>query len=263
MWSMSGLALDTRPPQQPVPVARPPWWRIPIEIALVGAFLLMYKAIIVTAGQGVGVEARRNGRAIIKAERWLHIYNEQAVQGIFLPDVPVLMRFFNFYYGSIHFAATLGTLIWLYFYRQHAYRAWRNLLAAISVISILGYWLYPVAPPRMFPGFVDSLDAYGGIWSYKTGVAETLANQYAAMPSLHTGWSLWVGLTLFSLAMTRLLRVLALVHPTITVLGIVVTGNHFWLDAVGSFAVVVVAIALCRGPIRRVTPEPLPLRLNR
>jgi PAP2 superfamily len=257
---MSSAAVAARAPQRPsTPPARRPKllsWRVAVQVALIAAFLMLYKAVIVVAGQDVGVEARRNGRAIIRAERILGIYNEQAVQAVFTPDFAVLVRFFNFYYGSVHFAATLCVLAWLYFRRPDAYRPWRNLLGAVSVISIFGYWLYPVAPPRMFPGFVDTLDFYGGIWSYKAGVAETLANQYAAMPSLHTGWSMWCGLALFCLATRRTHRALAVFHPTITVLGIVITGNHFWLDAVGAFAVVAVAVALCRGPLRRAILTP-------
>lgn len=220
-------------------------WDVAKQVGSIGAFLLLYKIVIVAAGRDVRSEAVRHGRQIISIERFLGIYNELSVQDVFIPAATWLVRVFNFYYGSVHFAATISVLIWLYFAKPNAYRAWRNMLAAVSVLSISGYWFYPVAPPRMFPGYVDTLQAYGGIWSYKTGVAETLANQYAAMPSLHTGWSMWCGLALFTLGRRRVVRLLGLLHPTFTVLGIVITGNHFWLDAVGGFAVVAVAVALC------------------
>ena len=240
-------------------------WLFVRQLLLIIGFLVMYKWIIVAAGDDVRPQALRNTHQVIAFERHLGIFNEQRVQEFMIQKVEWLIRVFNVYYGSVHFAATLAVLTWLFFTRHETYAAWRNLLATISVISIGGYWFYPVAPPRMFDGsdigvanlgFVDAMQRYPGIWSYKAGVAEKIANQYAAMPSLHTGWSVWCGLALFTMGRKRWIRTLGLLHPTITVLGIVITGNHFWLDAVAALFVVALALALCRVPLRRAVAQP-------
>jgi hypothetical protein len=258
-----GIAVTTPPLPQQRPVrarSRLLSFAAARQVVLIVAFLLMYKVVIVIAGDDVRGAALRNSGRIIDAERVLGIFNEAEVQRLVIDYAEFSIRPFNIYYGSVHFAFTATMLVWLFLRREHAYRAWRNLLATISTVSLLGYWLTPVAPPRMFDGstvelpnfgFVDTMASYPGVWSYKTGAAETLANQYAAMPSLHTGWAMWCGLVLFTMGRRHWQRVLALAHPTITVLGIVITGNHFWFDAIGSFAVTAVAIAVCRPQLRR------------
>jgi hypothetical protein len=257
----TSAAVSTRPEAAGVATPRPSLWSLGAlrQVGLIAGFLMAYKVVIVLAGDDVRGEALRHSGYVIDIERWFQIFNEMQVQRWVIDHAEFVIRAFNVYYGSVHFAATAAVLGWLFLRRATAFAAWRNFLAAISGISLLGYWLVPVAPPRMFDGstqglpsfqFVDTMAAYPGIWSYKTGAAETLANQYAAMPSLHTGWAIWCGLALFTLGSRRWIRMIGLAHPTITVLGIVITGNHFWLDAIGSFVVIGAAIALCRRPLR-------------
>jgi hypothetical protein len=81
--------------------------------------------------------------------------------------------------------------------------------------------------------FVDTLDTVGGLWSYHSSAAKAIANPFAAMPSLHFGWALWCATLLWSFARHRTVRALSVIYPLLTLLAIVVTANHFWLDAVG------------------------------
>jgi hypothetical protein len=102
-------------------------------------------------------------------------------------------------------------------------------------VALLGYYFFPLAPPRLMNGgdFVDTVVVHHTWGSMASGDLKHMSNQYAAMPSMHIGWSLWCGLTIFALASVPWVRVLGLLYPAATLLVIVSTANHFWLDAVG------------------------------
>ena len=109
------------------------------------------------------------------------------------------------------------------------------MLFATTAVALLGYYLYPLAPPRLVPGgdFIDTVVVHNTWGSMASGDLKNMSNQYAAMPSMHIGWSLWCGLTIFALASVPWVKVLGLLYPTLTLVVIVATANHFWLDAVG------------------------------
>jgi hypothetical protein len=104
-------------------------------------------------------------------------------------------------------------------------------------------------PPRLLPsnyGFVDTLADFGGLWSFDSGAMSKVSNQYAAMPSLHFAWSTWSTLVLVPTMQRRWLRVLAVSYPAFTLFAIIVTGNHFWLDAVGGAVILAMGAAAGR-----------------
>ena len=82
-------------------------------------------------------------------------------------------------------------------------------------------------------GYVDTVEVFGGWAPLGAATVNRVSNQYAAMPSMHVGWSLWVALATFATTRRRLLRALAVVHPLVTIFVILVTGNHYWIDGVG------------------------------
>ena len=142
----------------------------------------------------------------------------------------------NVYYGTLHFIITAGLLVWVYLRRHQHYRQYRNLLGMTTALALIGYFAFPLAPPRMTPChdcFVDTLDTIGGLWSYHSSAAKAIANPFAAMPSLHFGWALWCGTLLWSFARNPFVRSFSVIYPAMTLLAIVVTANHYWLDAVG------------------------------
>jgi membrane-associated phospholipid phosphatase len=95
-------------------------------------------------------------------------------------------------------------------------------------------------PPRLLPesyGFVDTLAKYPTLWSFSSGQVAKLSNQYAAMPSVHCAWALFCACALVPRVRHTWAKVLAALYPVLTVVAIVLTGNHYWLDAVGGFAI--------------------------
>jgi hypothetical protein len=147
----------------------------------------------------------------------------------------------DYYYAVMHFVVVIGVLVWVYVKRPMNYRSARTALYATNGLAALGFWFYPLAPPRLLPnhGFIDTVVKYHTWGSWGSGGISKVSNQYAAMPSLHIAWSLWAGLTIFMLSSRWWARALALFYPVITFLVIIGTANHYTLDAAGG----VVALA--------------------
>lgn len=231
------------------------WWR---EVLYVLAFYGVYSAVRNTQGSAA-VSARHafnNAKQIIRWEEWLHIYNEEAVQQAFL-GARGFIQFWNVYYGTAHFVVTAGALIWLFRRRPERYALWRNTLAWTTGLALIGFALYPLMPPRLLApsyGFVDTLKEIGGLWSFDSGAMAKVSNQYAAMPSLHCGWALWVSFVLWPVATKAWARLLVVLYPLITVFCIVVTANHYYLDAVGGVVVFAWGYGMAWLTVHRLVP---------
>lgn len=233
------------------------WYR---EALRVLAFYYVYQTIRSLANHGnIRPRAFGNATRIVRWERALHIYVERSVQQAFIP-ARWFIKIMNVYYGTLHFIITAGLLVWVYHYRSYAYRRMRNLLGLTTALALIGYWAFPLAPPRSYPNnqFVDTLDVIGGLWSYQSSYAKAVANPFAAMPSLHFGWALWCGVVFYSLTKRRSTRALCVLYPLLTLFAIVVTANHYFLDAVGGTIIFVAAVFILRlAERRRLRSSPL------
>lgn len=193
--------------------------------------------------QALGL-AQRHGRAVADLQTWLHLPDERAVQAAVLPH-EWFVRLMGGFYGTAHFAVTLGVLGALLVRRPHRVVREGAVLAVATFLALGVFALYPVAPPRLMPAAlatVDTLQTVGGVWSYDHGVLEHISDPYAAMPSLHVGWATWVALVAWRLAGTTrrpaLWRALGTAHLALTLVAVVVTGVHWYLDAVAGAALV-------------------------
>ncbi|MFC9850811.1 phosphatase PAP2 family protein [Streptomyces prasinus] len=223
--------------------ARPPLLR---EFLLVAALFLVYKGGRRLA-TGHSEAALRNGHDVWELERLLRLPGEGAVQSLLLHGED-LVRLANTYYAAVHFPATAAFLIWLYLRRPIHYRWARRVLAAVTAAALVLHLAFPLAPPRMLAatGLVDTARVYGPS-VYGPPETDTLSNQFAAMPSLHFGWALMVAIGLVVATRSRW-RLLWLLHPLLTLLVIVGTANHFWLDAIVAAALLGTALAILRLP---------------
>ncbi|MFJ8195920.1 phosphatase PAP2 family protein [Streptomyces sp. NPDC096152] len=222
---------------------RPRLW---FEILLIGVSYWTY-SLIRNAVPEQKAEALRNADWIWRAEHRLGVAVEQSVNHA-VDAVNWLIVGMNYYYATLHFVVTVGVLLWLYRSHPGRYAATRLVLFATTGIALLGYYLYPLAPPRLMNGgrFVDTVQVHHTWGSMASGDLKHMSNQYAAMPSMHIGWSMWCGLTIFALATVPWVRVLGLVYPVATLVVIVATANHFWLDAVGGLLCLGVGFTLAR-----------------
>ncbi|MEV5987039.1 phosphatase PAP2 family protein [Streptomyces sp. NPDC052051] len=235
----------TEPEGEAAPaIRRPPLLR---ELLLVAGLFLVYKFGRQLAN-GHTDEALRNAHHVWQWERFLHLPGEGAVQAALLHG-EALVRFANTYYVAVHFPATAAFLIWLYL-RRPAHYVWaRRVLALVTGAALVLHLTFPLAPPRMLDtaGLVDTGQVYGPTVYGAVPETDSMANQFAAMPSLHFGWALMVALGLIAATRSRW-RPLWLLHPLLTLVVIVGTANHYWLDAIAAAALLGVALAVVRAP---------------
>jgi hypothetical protein len=209
---------------------------------------------------GTSAAALRNAKQIVSAERFLGLYHERAIQEAFL-RADWFIAFWNIYYGTIHFVLPVVALVWLYRTAPARYLVWRNALLFMLGFALIGFVLYPLTPPRLMPtryGFVDTAAEYFNFGPQITITFDAqgqpsaraireFGNLFAAMPSLHVGWSTWVTLALWPLVRRRWARALLALYPATVIFGIVVTANHWLLDAAGGWLVLALGYACSRG----------------
>jgi PAP2 superfamily len=213
------------------------------ELAIVVALLLLYKYGRFL-GKGHVETAVHNAHDVIGLERSLGVFTEARLQDLVVADTASI-RFLNAYYLIAHVAVTAAAFVWLYVRHPSTYRRFRDVMIVITITGMTLHLLLPLAPPRMFPrlGFVDTAKVFGPA-SYGAGSPyKGFANQFAAMPSLHFGWALVIAWAVL-LATTSRWRYLVLAHPVITLAAIVLTANHYWLDAVAASVLFAFALAV-------------------
>ncbi len=230
----------TRPTAAPV---RRPLWAF--EVLLLGAFYAAYAWIRDAHGRSTGDSHDRrvafaHGVDVLRAERTLHLDPERAFQAL-IPAHGFVVHFVNGAYLLAHVTVTLAVLVFLLVRRPAIYRRCRNALLLISAAALAMFALYPTAPPRLLPQahIRDTLEV-GGWWSLNHGGIERIADPYAAMPSLHLGWSTWVALSLAAAVGTGARRWLFALYPLFVTWVVLSTGAHWLLDTVAGAALALV-----------------------
>ncbi|MCW2862306.1 MAG: hypothetical protein JWP48_4014 [Actinoallomurus sp.] len=239
---------------------RPRWWR---EVVLIGALYLMYDGVrlLVAAGHH---EAFTNAHRVLSLERALGVSEEVTINHA-VSATPELGVPLSYAYATLHYLVTPVVLIWLWRSRPRCYRGARTALVTATLLGLLGFWFFPTAPPRMMPGFVDTLARYHewGWWAEAASAPKGLAgltNEFAAMPSLHVGWAAWCGWQVARNADWRWLRVVGAAYPVFMFIVVVGTANHYIADAVAGIAVILIGamIARIRERLRATRPADPP-----
>jgi hypothetical protein len=200
--------------------------------------------------------AQRHAARIVDLERGLHVFGEGAAQRA-VHHVAGLPALLGYAYVSLHMIVTAGALVWVYRRHRPDFAAFRNTLFVANAIAVLVYWLFPTAPPRLAGvGISDTVSSATSV-DLGGGTVSALYNPYAAVPSMHIGFSLIVALTVFRLAGNRAVRIAALAYPAFVLLVIVATGNHFFLDAAAGALVGLTALAAVTLAPRRQAAERL------
>jgi len=232
------------------------WW---VEIIAIVAFYMIYSAIR-NANEGGAGEAFENARELIGWQKALGINHEELLQDWALHFRPLIIAM-NYFYGSMHFVVTGGVGVFLFRRWSDDYPRWRNTLAISTGLALIGFITWPLMPPRLLPesyGFVDTLAKYPTFWSFNSGAVSKISNQFAAMPSVHCVWAMWCASIVVPRAQRDWVKVLFVLYPVGTVMAIVLTGNHYVLDAVGGFAVLGVGYVLARTFTRAGRGAPVP-----
>ena len=214
-------------------------------VLILGLFVVYRLARLVIAGQDD--VALSNAWWVWDVERALRLPDEEILQQWAL-QWPDLLKAANWYYVTVHFPITLGFLAWGWWKRPAAeYRYARRLITLLTALALVVHVLMPLAPPRMLfsLGFLDTMAVFGP--SAYDGSTAPLANQFAAMPSLHVGWALLIAFVVVRTLPGRG-RWLMVLHPSVTVAVVVATANHYWVDAIAAALLLGLAMAVVPTP---------------
>ena len=175
-----------------------------------------------------------HSRDLISLERGMHLFVEPSIQA-WASGSHAFMVIASWWYINAQTTITVAALLYLYLRHNKSFYFVRNMLMIGMGIALVGYVAFPTAPPRFMPewGFIDSVSDFTGVHvSSASASASALTNLYAAVPSMHVAFSLMIGWTLARLVRPRPLKVLWAVYPLLTSFVIIVTANHFLVDAV-------------------------------
>ena len=232
-----------------VPRRERPWWiTCGYELGLLGGLYGVY--MIARGAIGVEVaEARDRGLQILAIEQALRANIEQPMNEV-LTALPAAGIAFSYLYATLHYLVTPVVLGWIALRRRADYAQARNSLLFATVAGLLTYWLLPTAPPRLLDiGLVDTLAQFShvGWWGEAASAPrglESFSNQYAALPSLHVGWAVWVAVWVARHAPTRLVRGGIWAYPALMSVVVIATANHYVIDVLAGVLCVLVGARL-------------------
>jgi membrane-associated phospholipid phosphatase len=191
----------------------------------------------------------------MSVERSLHIFIEQSVQSWAMGS-RFLIDFANFMYVNSHFVITTSVLVWLYLRHNDRFYFVRNMFVVAMGLALIGYLLLPTAPPRFFPelGFVDTIAYYVNV-KHDSGFVTLFFNPYAAVPSMHVAFSLLIAGPAVMIVRRKAVKALWALYPLVVSFVVIVTGNHWAMDALAGAAVAATAALVSKHVLSRVWPE--------
>jgi membrane-associated phospholipid phosphatase len=223
------------------------------QLALFAGAYYLYRIVrgIVDGQAGLAFE---NARNLVDAERALGLFFEPGLQA-WAEGQEWLLTFANWMYVNSHFVITTTFLIWLYIARNHAFYFVRNMFLVAMSLALVGYMAYPTAPPRFLPewGFSDSVAEFVGEKADQS--ANVLYNPFAAVPSMHVAFALMIAIPAIFLVKNRVLKILWGVYPLLVTFVVMVTANHFWLDAALGALVAAASAYAASAAFARARPE--------
>jgi len=201
----------------------------------ISLFLAAYFAYSVMRGlvAGDATEAFTHARELISLERTLHVFAEPSIQA-WASGSHFVMVLASWLYVNSQTTITVGALLYIYLRHNERFYFVRNMFLIAMAIALVGYTVFPTAPPRFLPewGFADSVSELTGLHvSHASDSLSAVTNMYAAVPSMHVCFALIIGCTLARLAKHRVTAVLWLLYPLLMTFVIIVTANHFFIDA--------------------------------
>jgi hypothetical protein len=240
------------------------WWR---ELIIVAVVYGVYESVRNMSKAGAE-QAFQNALRVIDWQKDLRLWHELAMQEWALQHTPLIIAA-NYFYGSAYIVVTVSALMFLFRTHPDDYPLWRNTLLIGTLFGLIGFATFPLMPPRLLDelgdgrafGFVDTLVSYPTFWSFDSEAMKAVSNQFAAMPSLHCGWAFWGMAVFLPRVRSWWAKTLAVLYPAATIYVVVITGNHYLLDAVGGLAIFVAGYGVARLVTRagrRPTPETRP-----
>jgi PAP2 superfamily len=224
-----------------------------VQLSLFVLADILYETVRGVAESNPAV-AFNNARTIVDFEQSTGLFFEQGLQAWAMGQ-RALIDMANFMYVNSHFVMTTGALVWLYLRHNDRFYFVRNMFMVAMGLALIGYVLMPTAPPRFFPelGFVDTIAYYVNV-KHDSGLVALFFNPSAAVPSMHVAFALMIAVPAMLVVRTRLARVLWGVYPLLITFVVIVTGNHWFMDAVAGAFVAGVSALVAKHVLSRIWP---------
>jgi membrane-associated phospholipid phosphatase len=224
------------------------------QIGLFALADLCYETVRGVA-EGNAAGAFANARSIVDIEQGLGLFFEPQLQS-WVMNHRVLVDFANFMYVNSHFVITTGVLVWLYLRHNRHFYFVRNMFMVAMALALVGYLTLPTAPPRFMPelGFVDTIAYYADV-HHDSAFVTLFFNPYAAVPSMHVAFALMLAVPTIQLVRRKPIKVLWGLYPLVVTFVVIVTGNHWWLDAAAGAFVAIAAALVAHLVFSRLRPD--------
>jgi hypothetical protein len=228
------------------------------QIAVFVAAFLLYDLVRGLVASANPYKPFGDATKIINFERLLHVFAEPSIQG-WAQSKHVLMDVLDFTYLNGHFVLTFAALLFIYLRRNDSFYFVRNMLMIAMGIALVGYYLYPTAPPRLMPewGFTDSISQFMGLgtFHFDNGPEGAFLNGYAAVPSIHVCFAIIIGWPMMKLARRRAAKVAWCLYPLLVTFVVVATGNHYFIDVFLGAVTAGIAALLAKQLLARARPD--------
>jgi hypothetical protein len=230
------------------------WSDLGRQVGILVAVDVAYETVRGLA-DGERAVALAHGQQVIDLERSTGTFFEPALQALFLP-AHWLIDLANQIYLNSQFSITLAFLIWLYLFRNESYYFVRNMFVVAMGLALVGYTLYPTAPPRMLPehGFVDTIVDFSNV-NHDSSLAKVFINPYAAVPSMHCAFALMIGGSGVRVSRHWFTKAFWALWPLLVIWVVIVTANHYWFDAALGAMVAATAAVVAHRLLARAGPE--------
>lgn len=224
-----------------------------VQLSLFVIADILYETVRGIAESNAAV-AFSNARTIVDFEQGSGLFFEQGLQAWAMSQ-RVLIDMANFMYVNSHFVMTTGALVWLYLRHNDRFYFVRNMFMVAMGLALVGYVLMPTAPPRFFPelGFVDTIAYYVNV-KHDSGLVALFFNPYAAVPSMHVAFALMVSVPALLVVRNRAAKVLWAAYPLLVTFVVLVTGNHWFMDAVAGAFVAGTSALVAKHVLSRIWP---------
>jgi hypothetical protein len=216
------------------------------EVLLIAAVYTLYDLTRYLV-EGKTSIAMTHGKELLHLEKQLGVAPEHALNKLFTAHLSIGLPA-DYIYATLHYIVTPVVLVWMWRRHSSSYASARTVLMVATLLALVGYSLFPVAPPRLLHGFgfLDTMAQFShyGWWSNAASAPRGLGadtNQFAAMPSLHVGWAIWCGWMMVRFGRHRITKVFGVAYPLILSFDVMVTANHYLLDVLAGGAVMGVA----------------------
>jgi len=216
------------------------WGDLGRQIGLIVLANVCYETVRGIA-EGNATAAFANAQRVVDAEKATGTFFEADLQSALLGH-QWLIETANWLYMNTHFVITTSFLVWLYLFRNETFYFVRNMFLVAMAVALVGYTVFPTAPPRLLPelGFVDTITDFSQV-NHDSALVKIFVNPYAAVPSMHIAFALMIAVPAMRISRHLASKIVWALYPLLVLFVVIVTANHFWLDAAAGALVAVIA----------------------